>query len=483
MTRAGLMRRILRRLAFELRRVALRLEYISSDVIHPAGNEWRPPALPDWVKDEMALAARIEPMLLPIAGNLDRFAFYATPTLPGPGASYGSINRALGARRFTHFVVVPWLKRGGADLGALHHIELLARTPGTSVLVLSTEDTESPWAGRVPQNVAFLNFGEKVRGLDLDGQVSVLARLVVQRSPDVVHVINSRVAWEAIARYGRALAGRTRLFASLFCDDYTPDGIPVGYARSYLRDCVSHLQAVLTDNAIYPRIWAHEIGVTEERFEVVYFPTRIPPIPRFVADSCARRIIWAGRLDRQKRPDLLAAIAEQLPDVQFDAYGVRVLESSTNQAVFPSNVRLMGGYDGFDSLPHGNYAAYLNTSQWDGLPNVLLEATASGLPIVSTEVGGIADFLDESRAYLVKPSDPPESFAAAIRGLLGNPADAEERWGRAFERLRERHTVDAMEQRMRTLSNYMVAGTGCQQRARSTLDIAASAAAHQERLS
>ena len=57
----------------------------------------------------------------------------------------------------------------------------------------------------------------------------------------------------------------------------------------------------------------------------------------------------------------------------------------------------------------------------DGLPNVLLEAAACGLPLVATPVGGIMDLLDETVGYLCEPNNAAQ-LAATLRRVCADKA-------------------------------------------------------------
>ena len=58
----------------------------------------------------------------------------------------------------------------------------------------------------------------------------------------------------------------------------------------------------------------------------------------------------------------------------------------------------------------------------DGIPNVLTEAMASGLAVVSTRVSGIPELVDDGvNGLLVQPRDA-QALAAAVEQLLADPA-------------------------------------------------------------
>jgi glycosyltransferase involved in cell wall biosynthesis len=67
----------------------------------------------------------------------------------------------------------------------------------------------------------------------------------------------------------------------------------------------------------------------------------------------------------------------------------------------------------------------------DGLPNVLLEAAAIGVPIVATDVGGIPDLVRDGGTGLVAKPGDPEDLAGKIEAALGDPQAAMERARRA----------------------------------------------------
>jgi glycosyltransferase involved in cell wall biosynthesis len=66
--------------------------------------------------------------------------------------------------------------------------------------------------------------------------------------------------------------------------------------------------------------------------------------------------------------------------------------------------------------------AMLNPSRVDNMPNALLEALASGLPIVSTNVGGVPYLVTDGQTALLCPPGDDRAMADAALRLLADPA-------------------------------------------------------------
>jgi glycosyltransferase involved in cell wall biosynthesis len=64
---------------------------------------------------------------------------------------------------------------------------------------------------------------------------------------------------------------------------------------------------------------------------------------------------------------------------------------------------------------------YLNTSRVDNMPVSLIEAAAFGLPIISTEVGGIPDLLDRGKTALIAEDGDVVGMTNCVRRLLSAP--------------------------------------------------------------
>jgi len=67
---------------------------------------------------------------------------------------------------------------------------------------------------------------------------------------------------------------------------------------------------------------------------------------------------------------------------------------------------------------------FVLSSDWEGMPNAVLEAMAAGRPVVATAVGGTPDVVLDGKTGLLVPPRDPAALAQAIQSLLDDPARA-----------------------------------------------------------
>lgn len=132
-------------------------------------------------------------------------------------------------------------------------------------------------------------------------------------------------------------------------------------------------------------------------------------------------IVSVGRLDPEKNPLLLAAIADSLrraaPDLDFR---LRVVGDGPLAADLAGEIERLGlgdfveltGYVPFGDQLDAIYRSsdlFLHVSHTEGLPQVLIEAMAAGLPVVGTAVGGVPALLEPAGMPLVAPDDAADA--------------------------------------------------------------------------
>jgi glycosyltransferase involved in cell wall biosynthesis len=64
----------------------------------------------------------------------------------------------------------------------------------------------------------------------------------------------------------------------------------------------------------------------------------------------------------------------------------------------------------------------LPSSDQEGMPNVLMEASAAGLPVVATKVGAVSDIIEDAKTGLLVPLEDVKAMADALDKLLHDPA-------------------------------------------------------------
>jgi len=98
-------------------------------------------------------------------------------------------------------------------------------------------------------------------------------------------------------------------------------------------------------------------------------------------------------------------------------------------------------------------------SHMEGLPNVVVEALAAGLPTVATDVGGVGEIIThEATGLLVPPKDVP-AMTSAVERILGNPAWARPMGERGRQFVQEHFDVDRNARELLAILRHVISGT------------------------
>lgn len=115
-------------------------------------------------------------------------------------------------------------------------------------------------------------------------------------------------------------------------------------------------------------------------------------ISRLGLDPARRRVAWLGRFTEVKRPDRVVELANAFPDLDFLMAGGGDLETEIAQKA-PKNLYLLGWQKKEDIWAIADIA--LCTSDSEGMPLSLIEAQMAGIPVVSTDVGSVAEIVED----------------------------------------------------------------------------------------
>jgi len=279
-----------------------------------------------------------------------------------------------------------------------------------------------------------------------------LARIIRKWQPDVVH--SHMVHANLLARIVRPLAP----FPVLICSARNID--EGGRLREFLyrlTDPLCDLTTQVSQAGLerYVRVGAvprHKIryipnGVDTERFK---------PNPegrlKVRRELGVNGFVWlaVGRFDPQKDyPNMLQAFARVVRERSDTALLIagdgplrKAMESMALDLGISEYVRFLGIRRDVPQLMNAA-DAYVMSSSWEGMPNVLLEASATGLPIVATDVGGNREIVLEGTTGFLVPPGNPEALALAMVHLMSLPEEKRLAMGRkARELVVERFSLE-----------------------------------------
>lgn len=143
----------------------------------------------------------------------------------------------------------------------------------------------------------------------------------------------------------------------------------------------------------------------------------------------AKVVLFAGRLDPQKAPhDLLTAFepfAQEADDFHLLFVGEGPLKAELQQKAGTLTCADRIHFSGWQAqVPQLMRAAtcLVLPSLWEGMPNVVLEAMASGLPVISTRVDGVSELIQDGEQGTLVATGRPAEIQQALRKLSTQPA-------------------------------------------------------------
>ncbi|MGC2333623.1 MAG: glycosyltransferase [Candidatus Acidiferrales bacterium] len=173
------------------------------------------------------------------------------------------------------------------------------------------------------------------------------------------------------------------------------------------------------------------LGLQKMRTAVV--PTAIPLQP-FLAKPASPLSLWPrvrfgtlGRMVPEKAHDVLidafCSVLKTFPSAELHIAGGGPLYQPLRERVSSQGLAGRVRIEAATSDPAGFLQAldvFVLSSRSEGLPLVLLEAMAAGLPVVATRVGGIPDFLPEDVGWLC-PAENSGALANAMISAVNSP--------------------------------------------------------------
>jgi glycosyltransferase involved in cell wall biosynthesis len=268
-----------------------------------------------------------------------------------------------------------------------------------------------------------------------------LARYIRAWQPHVVH--SFMVHANLLARMVRPLASVPVLICSARSTD---EGGRLREILYRLTDPLCDLTTQVSQAGLdrYVRVGA------VPRHKIRHIPNGVD-VDRFCPDPKARRqvrgalyveeaFVWlaVGRLSPPKDyPSMLhafARLAEERPEALLLIAGDGPLrtneEALAHDLGLEDRVRFLGIRRDVPELMNAA-DAYVMSSAWEGMPNVLLEAGATGLPIVATDVGGNREVVVDDKTGVLVPAKNPKALAQAMLDVMDRAPEHRRAMGEA----------------------------------------------------
>jgi glycosyltransferase involved in cell wall biosynthesis len=298
----------------------------------------------------------------------------------------------------------------------------LLRADGVPVeLVRNNAPYRPAWVGHVPLlRAAFRLLPYLVQLWRASGRAQVLH--VLANSGWAWHLFAAPALWIARARRRGVIVNYRGGLADSF----------LAAAPAHVRRSLRAASLRVTPSAFLQRVFARH-GIDAEVIPNVIDLQRFVPVPRREFGSAPHLIVVRNLEPIYDIPTALRAFARvrvSYPRATLTVAGsgpaLEALQALARELGIADAVAFPGRID-HAQVPslYAQADCALNPSRVDNMPNSVLEAYASGVPVVSTDAGGVPDILKHDATGLLVPVGDAEAMAQAVLRVLGDAPLAE----------------------------------------------------------
>lgn len=375
--------------------------------------------------DDIRQLNNIEPLATyDTAGFINLLPIYTAIQSSGLNDIYYRLCSLPDIDRTTDLLLIPHLTKGGADKAMVELCQALSEH-NRSVLVIGTNaGDDNSWRDKLNKlpGVTFLERDDYFPVSQInDKDLEIMLLRVIQNWPKLEYltVMNSGVGYNLINEWHDEIKRHVKIIVHDWC--YGVNDCGLIFETTILSKVYRYIDCLVTDGDGYKKQLMKIHGWDGRKITPIALP--INPVNLKQDYVIKHHIMYAGRFSAQKRLDLVLTSHRELAKhgIQLDIYGSvdkadRLYDGRDIRWVEQiDNARYQGPFNGFNELPIDQVDLLILPTQYEGLPNIVLEALKANLFVIAGKCGSLPEVIEDGKnGFLVDDNGNAKAYLEAI---------------------------------------------------------------------
>lgn len=347
-------------------------------------------------------------------------------------------------------LIIPSLKSGGAErVVSIWSSELAKFNDGIYLIVLYKSEKEYETYGNVKKIYLHNNYLES-KSSSILSKVKKIRKVLLENSIDIAIPF---ITYIGIMTTAACLFSKIKVIETIRND---PKNIPTNKIESIFRNIsVSLAEKCIVQNEVQKQYFSKKVQRKMQVFSNPLHPT-ITNTDKKYNNTDSLLFVNVGRLTKQKNQKLLCCAfslaTEKCPSISLKIYGMGSMYDELQQHIknmgMQGKIILCGKTENVAQVL-AEADAFILSSDFEGMPNALMEAMAVGLPCISTDCPtGPSDMIVNGQNGFLVPVGDVCSMADAIVKISNDYSAAVEMGKKAKEFALNRYEVSASSKRL-----------------------------------